>query len=134
MHPLSIELVGPHLKDMRPEEIVADFRKLLDGFKGDAEVERNRSLKASIGFSLKRLSKEAREAVRWLGLFQGGVFEEVLLLVSKMDPVAWEQARGELEATALVSVEWKIMPAGKPYLRFHPTLAASVEDGWTGRR
>jgi hypothetical protein len=30
MHPLSIELVGPHLKNMGPEEIVADFQKLLD--------------------------------------------------------------------------------------------------------
>src|SRR5262249_181008 len=42
MHPLSIELVGPHLKNMGPEEIVADFQKLLDKFKGEAEVERNR--------------------------------------------------------------------------------------------
>ena len=37
-HPLSIELVGPHLKQLTPEQIVADFRKLLDQFTGDAEV------------------------------------------------------------------------------------------------
>jgi CHAT domain len=84
-HPLSIELVGPHLKDMGPEEIIADFQGLLDEFKGEADVERNRSLKASLGFSLMRLSKGAREAVQWLGLFRGGMFELVLLLVSKIN-------------------------------------------------
>jgi hypothetical protein len=124
-HSLSIELVGPHLKDMGPREIVRDFHRLLDKFTREADDERNRSLKASIEFSLMRLSKEAREAVKWLGLFQGGVFEEILLDVSRMDPAAWEQARGELEATALVSVERDIMP----YLRFHPTLAVAEGDG-----
>ncbi len=129
MHPLSIELVGPHLKNMGPDEIVRDFQKLLDGFKGEAEVERNRSLKASIGFSLMRLSPGAREAVRWLGLFRGGVFEVVLLEVSQMDPAAWETVRGELQATALVGVEREIELGGKPYLRFHPTLAVAAGDG-----
>jgi hypothetical protein len=121
-HPLSIELVGPHLKNVEPEKIVADFRKLLDTFKGDAEVERNRSLRASIGFSLMRLGKEAREAVRWLGLFQGGVFEQLLLDVSRMDPAVWEQARGELETTALVCVERDVDVDGRPYPLAAPSL------------
>jgi tetratricopeptide (TPR) repeat protein len=129
MHPLSIELVGPHLKTMTPQRIVADFEKLLEGFKGEAAEARNRSLQASIGFSLGRLSKEAREAVRWLGLFRGGVFEQVLLAVSKMEPEVWAAARGELKATALVGVEQEVMLAGKPYLRFHPTLAVAAGDG-----
>jgi tetratricopeptide (TPR) repeat protein len=129
MHPLSIELVGPHLKSMGPEEIVSDFQRLLDGFKGEAEVERNRSLKASIGFSLMRLSTGARDAVRWLGLFRGGVFEQLLLDVSKMDPVVWAEARRELEATALVEVEREIEVDNKPYLRFHPTLAVAAGGG-----
>src|SRR5262249_54977651 len=85
MHPLSIELVGPHLKNMGPDEIVANFQTLLDKFKGEAEVERNRSLKASLGFSFMRLSEGAQEAVKWLGLFRGGVFEHILLLVSQAD-------------------------------------------------
>ena len=128
-HPLSIQLVGPHLKDMSPAKIVEDFKLLLDKFKGDADVERNRSLLASLEFSLKRLSKEARESVRWLGLFRGGVFEHILLRVSQIEPGAWDKARGELEATALVRVEREVMLADKPYLRFHPTLAYAAADG-----
>src|SRR5262249_51150968 len=49
-HPLSIELVAPHLKQLTPEQIVARFHELLDQFTGDAEVERNRSLLASLRF------------------------------------------------------------------------------------
>lgn len=128
-HPLSIELVGPHLKTMGPEKIAADFHALLDMFTGEAAEGRNRSLKASLAFSLKRLSKGAQEAVRWLGLFRGGVFEEILLDVSQMDQPAWEVARGELEATALVGVERELMLVGKPFLRFHPTLAVAAGDG-----
>ncbi len=61
-HPLSIELVGPHLKQLTPEQIVAHFRELLDQFTGDAEVERNRSLLASLRFSTSRLSAQAKAA------------------------------------------------------------------------
>jgi tetratricopeptide (TPR) repeat protein len=124
-HPLSIELVGPHLRTMTPEGIVDDFQGLLGKFAGEAGEARNRSLSASIEFSLKRLSEGAREAVRWLGLFRGGVFEEVLLDVSHMDPMAWAEVRIELEATALVRAEPEIEINGRPYLRFHPTLAVA---------
>src|SRR5206468_9491672 len=89
-HPLSIELVGPHLKQLTPEQIVTDFRKLLDQFTGDAEVERNRSLMASLRFSTSRLSQQAQAALPWLGLFQGGVFERILLDVSHIDSAAWD--------------------------------------------
>src|SRR5262249_60775038 len=82
---------------MGPEKIVADFRALLDTFKGEAEVERNRSLKASLGFSLMRLSKGAREAVKWLGLFRGGGFEQLLLAGSQMDPEVWGGGGGGVE-------------------------------------
>jgi tetratricopeptide (TPR) repeat protein len=121
-HPLSIELVGPHLKKMTPTEIVADFGQLLAGFTGDAEVARNRSLLASLEFSTGRLSEEARAALPWLALFRGGVFEHNLLNMSGLDPERWEVARGELEGTALVRVEREFLLADLPYLRFHPTL------------
>ena len=125
-HPLSIELVGPHLKQLTPEQIVADFRELLDQFTGDAEVERNRSLLASLRFSTSRLSAQAQAALPWLGLFQGGVFEKNLLDVSQMDPAVWDAVRAELEATALVRVETDIEIDNCPYLRFHPTLPYAV--------
>jgi hypothetical protein len=44
---------------MGPAEVVADFGGLLEQFTGDAEVERNRSLRASLEFSLRRLGKGA---------------------------------------------------------------------------
>jgi tetratricopeptide (TPR) repeat protein len=125
-HRLSIELVGPHLKQLTPERIVADFRELLDHFTGDAEVERNRSLLASLRFSTSRLRAQAQAVLPWLGLFQGGVFEQILLDVSQMDPAAWDQVRAELEATALVRVETDIEINHRSYLRFHPTLPYAV--------
>src|SRR5207245_3447422 len=107
-HPLSIVLVGPHLKHLTPEQIVARFYELLDQFTGDAEVERNRSLLASLRFSTSRLSAEAQATLPWLSLFQGGVFEHILLEVSQMNSAEWDGVRAELEATALVRVETDI--------------------------
>jgi tetratricopeptide (TPR) repeat protein len=123
-HPLSIELVGPHLKTMAPEAIVADFHNLLAKFTGAADVERNQSLLASLAFSLRRLSPQAQAALPWLGLFRGGVFEQILLKVSEIEPAAWETVRAELEATALVRIESECLFGNRPYLRFHPTLAS----------
>src|SRR5205823_2952526 len=108
-HPLSIELVCPHLKTLTPEAIVDDFQKLLPTFSGGAEVERNRSLLASLAFSTRRLSPQAQAVLPWLGLFSGGVFEQILLGVSEIEPAAWEAVRAELEATALVRVEREIL-------------------------
>ncbi len=125
-HPLSIELVGPHLKAQRPEQIVADFHMLLEQFRGDAEVERNRSLLASLRFSTSRLSEQAQAALPWLGMFRGGVFEQVLLSVSEMEPGEWDGVRAELQATALVRVEPDIQIGDRPYLRFHPTLPNGI--------
>jgi tetratricopeptide (TPR) repeat protein len=128
-HPLSIELTGPHLAEMEAAEIVRDLQKLVEGLTGEAAAEKHLSLRASLGLSLQRLSTEAREAVRWLGLFRGGVFEDNLLGVSRMAPEAWESVRGELEARALVRVMDAIGPTGRPYLRFHPTLVYAAGDG-----
>ncbi|MGE3541105.1 MAG: tetratricopeptide repeat protein [Candidatus Tectimicrobiota bacterium] len=125
-HPLSLELVGPHLKQLTPAQIVERFHTLLAQCSGDAEVERNRSLLASLRFSTSRLSAQAQAALPWLGLFQGGVFEHILLEVSQMDAAVWEGVRAELEATALVRVEMDIQIANRPYLRFHPTLPYAV--------
>ena len=89
-HPLSIELVAPHLKKLTPEAIIADFAKLIAGFRRGAGVERNESLLASLAFSTSRLSDAAQAALPWLGMFSGGVFEIVLLDVSELDPQQWQ--------------------------------------------
>ena len=59
-HPLSLELVGPHLRTLTPEAIRADFGKLLDKFQQTADEGRNRSLLASLEFSRRHLSPAAR--------------------------------------------------------------------------
>jgi len=128
-HPLSLELVAPHLRDLTPEAIRADFAKLLDQFRQDAPEGRNSSLLASLEFSRRHLSDAARAALRWLGLFSGGVFEGVLLDVSQLTPEAWAPICRELQRIALVRVENDILIGNRPFLRFHPTLAAAVVDG-----
>ena len=127
-HPLSLELVGPHLRTLTPETIRADFGKLLARFRQAAPEGRNQSLLASLEFSLGHLSPAAREALPWLGLFRGGVFEDNLLDVSQVDPEAWGPIRGELQAIALVRVDDDLPINDRPFLRFHPTLAYAVAD------
>ncbi len=127
-HPLSLELVGPHLRTLTPEAIRADFGKLLEKFEQTAEQSRNRSLLASLEFSRRHLSPEARAALPWLGFFSGGVFEVNLLGMSQMEPAAWEPIRTELQGIALLRTEDDLQLAGRPFLRFHPTLAIASAD------
>lgn len=126
-HPLSLELIGPHLRTLTPEEIRADFGKLL-AEQQEAPEERNRSLLASLEFSLRHLSPTAREALPWLGLFSGGVFEAVLLDVSQLAPQTWEPTRRELQATALLRPEDDLWIGNRLFLRFHPTLTSAVAN------
>lgn len=128
-HPLSLELVGPHLRTLTPEAIRADFGTLMREFQQDAPEERNTSLLASLEFSRRHLSPAAREALPWLGLFSGGVFEDNLLDVSQIEPAAWEAIRAELEGIALLRAEYDIQIRDRPFLRFHPTLAIASADG-----
>jgi tetratricopeptide (TPR) repeat protein len=127
-HPLSLELVGPHLRTLTPEAIRKDFGALLERFRQAAPEARNTSLLASLEFSRRHLSAAAREVLPWLGLFRGGVFEDVLLGISQIDPPAWASIRDELQGIALVRVENDVQVSGRPFLRFHPTLALAAAD------
>ena len=131
-HPLSLELVGPHLKTLTPEVIRRDFGKLLEQFEQDAPLGpdvkpgRNSSLLASLEFSRRHLSPAAQQALPWLGLFSGGVFEQPLLDVSQITPEVWAPIRRELQSIALVRPEDDVQIADRPFLRFHPTLASAA--------
>jgi hypothetical protein len=127
-HPLSLELVGPHLRTLTPEAIRADFGSLLAKLQQEAPEGRNQSLLASLEFSRRHLSPAASKALPWLGLFSGGVFEDNLLDVSQIAPEAWEPIRRELQGFALLRVEDDLQIAGRPFLRFHPTLASATAD------
>ena len=123
-HPLSVELVAPHLKKSTPKEIRKRFGQLLEQFKDDTAFEgRNRSLLASLRFSRSRLGPEARNVLPWLAWFRGGVFEPFLLAFTQLDPDVWDSIKAELAATALVKAEDEgIQINDRPWLRFHPTL------------
>jgi tetratricopeptide (TPR) repeat protein len=133
-HPLSLELVGPHLRTLTPEEIRADFGRLLRELRQAAPEGRNQSLLASLEFSRRHLSPAAREALPWLCLFRGGVFEDNLLDVSQLAPEVWEPIRRELQGTALLRPENDLQIAGRPFLRFHPTLASAAADAGLAQR
>ena len=121
-HPLSLSLVGPHLKTLTPAEICADFTGLLERFWGEsAEEGRNRSLLASLAFSTSRLCAAAQAALPFLAWFQGGTFEDHILAFTQLAPDSWSAIRAELEATALLRVE-ELEGFNIPFLRFHPTL------------
>jgi len=121
-HPLSIELVAPHLKTLTPQTIRQEFDQLLARFAdGSAFEGRNRSLLASLTFSSRRLSQAAQDVLPYLAWFAGGAFELSILNFTGLDPEVWAAIRTELLATALVKVE--ALPGfTNPYLRFHPTL------------
>jgi tetratricopeptide (TPR) repeat protein len=127
-HPLSLELVGPHLRRLTPEQIRADFGKLVTTMRQESDQGRNTSLLASLEFSRRHLSDAARAALPWLGLFSGGVFEDLLLDVSRIEPTAWEAIRAELVGIALLRTEDDIQIGNRPFLRFHPTLAIASAD------
>ena len=78
-HPLSLQLVLPHLADPSVHGdvaiLIAEFETLLPGFREGKAVERNQSLAVSLDFSLRRLGKETQALLPALGVFQGGAME-----------------------------------------------------------
>jgi len=130
-HPLSIELVAPHLRQLTPAEILRDYAQLLERFADEAAYEgRNKSLLASLEFSRQRLSQPAQDVLPHLAWFEGGVFEQFLLAFADLKPETWLPIRDELVATALIQVEE--LPGFKTsYIRFHPTLPYAARNAQT---
>ncbi len=64
------------------------------------------------------------EALEWLALFGGGVFEDNLLDVSGLDADRWERTRGALADAGILTVEREELLAGRPYLRIQQAPAA----------
>jgi hypothetical protein len=132
-HPLSLELVGPHLKTLTPEAIRADFAKLLARFEQERRPlptdgkGRNSSLLASLEFSLRHLSAAARARCRGSAC-SAAAFSRPSARRQPARPETWEPIRDELQRIALVRVEDEIQIANRPFLHFHPTLAAAAAD------
>ncbi len=131
-HPLSIQLVVPHLHEYADVATVIDrFEELYPGFVAGEAQARNESLDVSLRFSLDRLSDEVRDRLPALGVFQGGALEVQILMVTGLQPSEWRPVREGLARAGLVtpelespfSIETEEGQFGGHYLRFHPTLA-----------
>ena len=127
-HPLSLELIGPHLRQLSPEAISADLARIVQEVKQTSNEDRNTSLLASLKFSTGRLNPSSRSALGWLGLFKFGAFESILLHISQIAPSTWQAIRSDLEGTALARPEDDAKVSDRPFLRFHPTLALICKD------
>ncbi|MBK8257741.1 MAG: tetratricopeptide repeat protein [Polyangiaceae bacterium] len=130
-HPLSIELVAPHLIKSTPDKLRGDFRAKLDTFVNPAaEEDRNKSLRASLGFSTDRLGPEVKAVLPYLAWFQGGALEALILAFTQLPPEKWNEVRDRLVAVALLRVDDEMLVGNRPFLVFHPTLpfAAKPEE------
>jgi tetratricopeptide (TPR) repeat protein len=121
-HPLAIQLVLPTLSKLSLATIKADFAELLPKFTDDTATGRNRSLLASLEYSLQRLSAEQRALLPRLALFEGGASEDDLLAITEIPEGEWTTLRPALEQAALLTAE-QVEGFTAPFLRFHPVLA-----------
>ena len=121
-HPLAIQLVLPALRTFPLATIRADFAALLPKFVDDTETGRNRSLLASLEYSLQRLSEEQRALLPRLAVFEGGAHEENLLAITQIPEGEWATFRPALEQAALLTAEQVHDAIRVPFLRFHPVL------------
>lgn len=120
-HPLSIQLVLPALRSYSLAKIQEDFVALLPKFADDAETGRNRSLLASLEYSLQRLNEQQRGLLLRLVVFEGGAMESRLLAITEIAEAEWAALRQALEQAALLKVE-RLDGVNVPFLRFHPVL------------
>ncbi|HEU5374995.1 MAG TPA: tetratricopeptide repeat protein, partial [Ktedonobacteraceae bacterium] len=120
-HPLAIQLVLPTLQTLPLTTIRANFALLLAHFTDDYETGRNRSLLASLDYSIQRLSVVERTLLPRLAIFEGGASEDSLLTITDISLDGWTTLRQALEQAGLLTVE-TVEESFVPFLRFHPLL------------
>jgi len=121
-HPLAIQLVLPVLRTFPIESIQQEFATLLPQFADDALIGHNRSLSASLAYSLQRLSAEHRAYLPRLAIFEGGALEGNFLTVTEIPADEWNGLRQALRRAALLIVERVHAKVGTPYLHLHPVF------------
>ncbi len=132
-HPLAIQLILPTLREQTLDTIRADFSALLPTFKDDSIEGRNRSLLASLNYSLSRLSDIQRAQIHSLAVFENGATEDDLLHITGITVPEWNILRSALEQAALLTPE-AIVGWTAPFFRFHPVLVPylrSIADAVT---
>jgi tetratricopeptide (TPR) repeat protein len=85
-HPLSLCVLAQQLKTRTAKKLGERLEQILSeaATSGIAVEGTPRSLIASLELSLERLSERERHAVRRLGVFQGGAFEDDLLAITEL--------------------------------------------------
>lgn len=128
-HPLSIAVLAQQLRSRSAAELGERLRTLLaeHAHSPIAQPGTPAGLAASLRLSLDRLGPDERQAVRALGVFEGGAFEDDLLEITGLGGEAgatavWPALRSQLLAAGLIGVE-ALPGVAPPFLRFHPTLA-----------
>ena len=122
-HPLAIHLVLPALREHSLATIKSEFATLFSQFVDDDIVTgRNRSLLASLEYSLRQLSQEQQALLLRLSPFEGGAGETSLLTITQIPEAQWSRLRNALEEAALVTAEQVHKGNPVPFLRFHPVL------------
>lgn len=121
-HPLAIQLVLPAFHSHSASEIGRHLGDLLPQFVDEHETERNRSLLASLAYSLDRLDEQQQRMLARLAVFAGGGFEDAIQAITEMPPATWGNVRTALENTGLLVAERAGGNAPGAFVRFHPVL------------
>jgi hypothetical protein len=137
-HPLSMQLMLPHLEQMSTAELLAALRgesqKLPPGFEGNPEEGRLESLGASVKHSFDHLDPKIRERLGILALFEEAVDEDVLAIFSQVKEApavfashskqAWRETLETLAGVGLLTPLWGGMYA------LHPALPVYLVAHW----
>ena len=121
-HPLAIQVVLPALRERSLTTIRTQFTELLPTFSDDTTTGRNRSLLASLDYSLQRLNPEQRSLLSHLAIFEGGADEASLLAITQIPAEEWATLRSSLEQAALLTAEQVHQGITATFLHFHPVL------------
>lgn len=111
-HPLSICVLVQQLKTRSAGQIESRLEQLLsaDASSLIADEGTPDSLIASLQLSLERLSEEERHAVRRLGVFQGGAFEDDLLAITELGESDQEREQLQTLLSALEGGDPRVLP------------------------
>ncbi len=121
-HPLSIQLVLSRLQNVAFPRIMNDIAELLPMFVDETEAGHNRSLLASLDYSLQRLTGNQRALLPRLAPFEGGANKNTLLRITEIAEDDWTELHLALERAGLMRAERIHEDLTVPFLHFHPTL------------
>lgn len=121
-HPLAIQLVMPLLMELPIATVRRDLAVLLPRVRDEDALGRNRSLLASLDYSLRRLTVTEQALLANLVVFEGGATELLVPSITEISGSAWEGLRHALERSGLLTPELVHQALPERLLHFHPVL------------